>query len=140
MIIFSSKIQAQLPYGEYKAMTVTGGATLTGSDNGFLTGTVDGTGSVTVQANYVKSSGVVVDGGMKLFLSNDGIVYYPYPSGRELTGDDTLNIASALSEWNLNANHASMAWTFKTNDARFYQVRVWTGATGSPVGIISGEW
>lgn len=138
-VVTNSNAQA-LPYGEYKAMTVTGGATITGADTAYLTGIVDGTGNVTIQANYVRSSGTVTIGGMRLFLSNDGVIYYPYPSSaKELSSTDTLNIADALSTWNLNQDHAAIGWYFPRNIARFYKVMVWTASTGSPVGVISGS-
>lgn len=139
MIAILSNTKAQLAYAEFKAMSVIGGATVTGADTSFLVGNIEGTGNVTIQANYVRQSGTVNEGSMVLFVSNDGTIYRPYPSGREISQYDTLNIANALSTYNLNANHASIAWELPQNSARYYQVRVWTSSTGSPVGIISGS-
>jgi len=139
MIGFLSKSKSQLVYAEYKAMSVVGGATMTGADTSYLIGNVEGTGNVTIQANYVKQSGTVNAGSMVLFTSNDGVIYRPYPQGRDISQYDTLDIPGAISTYNLNSTHASIAWELPKNIARYYQVRVWTSSSGNPVGIISGS-
>lgn len=129
---------SQTASGDFKAMTITGGATLNGRDTAYLSGPVLGTGAVTIQVNLIASSVIPDTISARLFTSNDGVVYLPWPSTRAITAYDTLS-ATAFKASNLNPKHAAIIWELPTNMARFYQVRVYQHADNGVISVTSGS-